>query len=54
MAFYTMIGFVAVACVIGIGVYWVATNISFKRQPDPYTYVKDKDGNETVKDNTDA
>jgi hypothetical protein len=54
MAFYTMIGFIAVASVIGVGVYWVATNITFKQQPNPYIYTKDKDGNDVVKDNTDA
>jgi high-affinity Fe2+/Pb2+ permease len=53
MAFYTMIGFIAVSAVIGVGVYWVVTNISFNRN-NPYTYTKDKDGNEVVKDNTDA
>jgi hypothetical protein len=53
MAFYTMIGFIVIACVIGTGVYWVLTNITFKRQPERYTYSKDSEGNETVKDHTD-
>lgn len=54
MAFYTMIGFIAVATVIGAGVYWVVTNISFKHQPERYTYSKDKEGNDVVQDNTDV
>jgi hypothetical protein len=52
MAFYTMIGFIAVAAVIGVGVYWVVSNITFKRQPERYTYMKDEAGNEYVRDNT--
>jgi hypothetical protein len=52
MAFYTMIGFIAVAAVIGVGVYWVVSNITFKRQPERFTYTKDEAGNEYVRDNT--
>jgi hypothetical protein len=54
MAFYTMIGFVIVATVIGVGVYWVVSNITFKRQPERYTYMKDEAGNEYVRDNMKA
>jgi hypothetical protein len=53
MAFYTMIGFMAVAAVIAVGVYWVVTNLTFKRQPDRYTYMTDAmDGTDYVRDNT--
>jgi hypothetical protein len=52
MAFYTMIGFVAVASVVAAGVYWVTTNITFKRQPKRYTYKTDEAGNEYVQDNS--
>ena len=52
MAFYTMIGFIAVAAVIGVGVYWVVSNITFKRQPERYTYIKDEAGNEHAQDNS--
>jgi hypothetical protein len=52
MAFYTMIGFIAIAAVIGAGAYWVVSNITFKRQPERYTYTKDESGNEYVRDNT--
>jgi hypothetical protein len=52
MAFYTMIGFVAVAAVIAVGTYWIVTNLTFKRQPERYTYTKDEAGNEYVRDNT--
>ena len=53
MAFYTMIGFVAVAAVIAVGVYWVVTNLTFKRQPERYTYMTDaENGTEYVRDNT--
>ena len=52
MAAYTLIGFLAVAAVISVGIYWILTNISFKRQPERYTYMKDESGNEYVRDNT--
>ena len=52
MAFYTMIGFIVVAAVIGVGAYWVVSNITFKRQPERYTYKTDEAGNEYVQDNS--
>lgn len=54
MAFYTMIGVIVVAGVLAAGVYWVLSNVTFKRQPKRYTYSKDADGNEVVKDNRDG
>jgi hypothetical protein len=54
MAFYTMLGIAIVAAVIGVGVYWVVSNITFKRQPERFTYTKDEAGNEYVRDNTAA
>jgi hypothetical protein len=44
MAFYTMI--------VGAGVYWTMSNITFKRQPVRYTYKADEAGNEYVQDNS--
>lgn len=52
MAFYTMIGLTVVAGIIAVGVYWVLTNITFKRASDHYTYLKDEAGNEYVRDNS--
>ena len=53
MAFYTMIGFVVVAAIIAVGVYWVVSNITFKRQPERYTYKTDVEtGTEYVQDNS--
>ena len=52
MAFYTMIGFVVVAAIIAVGVYWLMSNITFKRQPERYTYKTDEAGNEYVQDNS--
>ena len=50
MAFYTMIGLIVVANILGVGVYWVLSNITFKRQPERYTYKTDEAGNEYVQD----
>ena len=52
MAFYTMIGLIVVAAILGVGVYWVLSNITFKRQPERYTYKTDEAGNEYVQDNS--
>jgi hypothetical protein len=52
MAAYTLIGFLAVAAIIAVGVYWVITNLTFKRQPERYTYMTDEAGTEYVRDNT--
>lgn len=51
MAFYTMIGFIVVASVLAAGVYWVLQNVTFKRQPERYTYQTDEAGNQYVQDN---
>lgn len=50
---FAMIGYVVVAAALGAGVYWIATNITFKRQDERYTYTQDENGNEVVKDNSD-
>ena len=52
MAFYTMIGLIVVAAILGAGVYWTMSNITFKRQPVRYTYKADEAGNESVQDNS--
>lgn len=49
---FAMIGYLVVAVALGLGIYWMATNLTIKKQPDRYTYTKDEEGNEVVKDNT--
>lgn len=48
MAFYTLIGLLVVAAILGAGVYWLLSNVTFKRQPERYTYMTD----ESVQDNS--
>lgn len=50
MAFYTMIGLIVVAFILGAGVYWLLSNVTFKRQPERYEYKTDEDGTECVQD----
>ena len=50
MAFYTMIGLTVVAFILGAGVYWLLSNVTFKRQPERYEYKTDESGNEYVQD----
>ena len=52
MTFSTVIGFVIVASIIAAGVYWVLENVTFERQEDRYSYMRDKSGNEYVHDNS--
>jgi hypothetical protein len=52
MAIYAMLGLIVVAMIVGVGVYWLIQNITFK-QSNPYEYKTDKFGNEYVQDNTD-
>jgi hypothetical protein len=47
-----MIGLMAVAAVIAVGVYWVVTNVTFKRQPERYTYKANEAGTEYVQDDS--
>jgi hypothetical protein len=52
MAIYTMLGMIVVAAVFAAGAYWLVQNITFKKQPNPYEYKTDENGNMSVKDNT--
>ena len=52
MAFYTMIGLIVVAFILGAGVFWLLSNVTFKRQPERYTYKTDEVGNEYIQDNS--
>lgn len=52
MAFYTMIGLIVVAFILGAGVFWLVSNVTFKRQPERYTYKTDEVGNEYIQDNS--
>lgn len=52
MAFYTMIGLIVVAFILGVGVFWLVSNVTFKRQPERYAYMKDEADTEYVRDNS--
>ena len=51
MTGFSLLGALALASVLAVGVYWLLTNITLKGQ-NPYEYKKDENGNEYVKDNT--
>jgi hypothetical protein len=46
-----LIGVLLISLIVGWGVYYLVTNITFKRTTERYKYVstKDQDGNEIVK-----
>jgi hypothetical protein len=49
-----MIGFIMVSVVLAAGVYWLMSNITFRRQSDRYTYMRDEADNEYIRDNVDT
>jgi cellulose synthase/poly-beta-1,6-N-acetylglucosamine synthase-like glycosyltransferase len=50
MMLMTFIGILVIAAIIMIGAYWIMNNVTIKNSEPRYTYHKDKDGNEYVKD----
>jgi hypothetical protein len=54
MAIYAMIGIFVVAAIFAAGAAWVVRSVSFKPMKTPYEYKTDENGNESVKDNSDA
>ena len=62
MIVYT-IGVLVIATVLAVGIFWLFSNITFKRTPQRYTYKIDEEGNAVIidgngrilpKDSTDA
>ena len=62
MIVYT-IGVIVIATVLAVGVFWLLSNVTFKRTPQRYTYKIDEEGNAVIidgngrilpKDSTDA
>lgn len=46
---FALIGYLVMSAVLGFGIYYLFTNVTFKNQNEKYTY--DENGN--VKDHTD-
>lgn len=49
MIVYT-IGVIVIATVLAVGVFWLLSNVTFKRTPQRYTYKIDEEGNAVVTD----
>ena len=49
MIVYT-IGVIVIAVVLAVGIFWLFSNVSFKRTPQRYTYTLDEEGNAVVVD----
>ena len=52
MTAFALLGALVIAVIAAAGFYWVVTNISFKSTTTRYTYEKDENGNEKVKDHS--
>ena len=44
------IGMVVVATVLAVGLFWIFSNVTFRRVPERYTYSLDEEGNAVVTD----
>ena len=62
MMLYT-IGVLVIAAVLAVGIFWIFSNVTFRRVPERYVYTLDEEGNAVVvdvngkilpKDSTDA
>lgn len=54
MFLYTIVGLFVIVAILAAGVFWLFSNVTFKRTPQRYTYMVDEEGNAVVKDTTDA
>ena len=54
MFIYTLVGLFVIILILAVGVFWLFSNVTFKRTPQRYTYTVDEEGNAVVKDTTDA
>ncbi len=43
-----LIGLLVMGSILGFGIYWLLTNITFKQQQEKYTYKGDKVNNNTT------
>lgn len=48
------IGALVVTTVLAVGIFWIFSNVTFRRGPKRYVYTVDEEGNAVVKDTTDA
>ena len=49
MIVYT-IGVLVIATVLAVGIFWLLSNVTFKRTPQRYVYKIDEEGNAVVTD----
>ena len=49
MIVYT-IGVLVIATVLAVGIFWLFSNVTFKRTPQRYVYKIDEEGNAVVTD----
>ena len=53
MTGFAALGAIIIAGIVAAGVYWLATNLTLKDTKPRYTYEKDQDGNDVVRENED-
>lgn len=51
---FAFLGLTLIAVIFAIGVFQVFRHVTWRSTPDRYTYRTDKEGNESVKDHSDA
>ena len=50
MFVYSMVGILVIGMVIAMGIFWILSNVTFRKVPQRYTYTLDEEGNAVVVD----
>ena len=50
MFVYSMVGILVIGMVLAVGIFWILSNVTFRKVPQRYTYTLDEEGNAVVTD----
>lgn len=50
MFVYSIVGIVVIGMVLAMGIFWILSNVTFRKVPQRYTYTLDEEGNAVVSD----
>ena len=50
MFVYSIVGIVVIGMVLAMGIFWILSNVTFRKVPQRYTYTLDEEGIAVVTD----
>lgn len=50
MFVYSIVGILVIGMILAVGIFWIFSNVTFKKVPQRYTYTLDEEGNAVVTD----